>query len=108
MWCQVINNLKEIYDLGKFWKAIKQWETEDCVDSARFLFKMSVFWKKVVTSAIQNKLKMFFKDLSFKCVVFVLSSSVLALCVGIGSMCCRAVCWHCSESAVNAMSNYDT
>lgn len=68
-----------MYDLGKFWKAIKQWETEDCVDSARFLFKMSVFWKKVVTSAIQNKLKMLFKDLSFKYVVFGLTSSVLAL-----------------------------
>ena len=45
IWDLVPSNLKEISELDKFKKAIKQWKPVP-VDYAKFLCKMSVFWKK--------------------------------------------------------------
>ena len=45
IWDLVPSNLKEISELDKFKKAIKQWKPVP-VDYANFLCKMSVFWKK--------------------------------------------------------------
>ena len=45
IWDLVPRNLKEISELDKFKKAIKQWKPVP-VDYAKFLCKMSVFRKK--------------------------------------------------------------
>ena len=46
IWDLVPSNLKEISELDKFKKSIKQWKPEDRLNYAKLLCKTSVFWTK--------------------------------------------------------------